>query len=80
MEVETLSSICVMALKWLSSFIRASPGAIARRMSISFFAKSRTLRRDARFVSIWSAAGGAAASPLPVSLIAPAAKFANTML
>jgi len=28
MEAVMLSSICLIASKWLSSFIRASPGAI----------------------------------------------------
>ena len=70
-----LSSICLMASKWLSSFIRASLGAIWRSLSISTFAKSRTLRRDARFVSIVSAVHAAASGSL-----ADAAKFANTLV
>jgi len=49
-------------------------------MSISVFAKSRTLLRDARFVSIASAVGGAAASPLSVWSYCAAAKFENRVM
>src|SRR6478735_2922589 len=75
-----LSSICVMASKWLSSVVRDSPGAIWRRVSISTFAKSRTLLRDARLVSNVSAAGAAAANPFPGSTNAGGTKFENKVL